>query len=244
MSPTSRASRRRWRRSSPRTSPTVRAELPVDEALATFGTGEGRRAKPARPASSGATGRGQPFKVELIEDLVSAAEAEGDARADHQRLHPGRVHRPLSRPAPAEHGPPRQGHLQAHQHRRRLLARRREERDADAHLRHRVPEQGGAGGASRGSRDGPPARPPPPGPRPRPVQLPRRGPGLPLLPPQGHAPLERDHRLLARRARQGRLRGGQHADDPPSRALGAQRPLGQLQGQHVLHPDRRATRTR
>jgi threonyl-tRNA synthetase len=38
---------------------TVRAELPVDEALATFGTSA------------------QPFKVELIEDLVSAAQAEG-----------------------------------------------------------------------------------------------------------------------------------------------------------------------
>ena len=40
--------------------PTVRAELPVDEALALF------------ERSS------QPFKVELIEDLVSAAEAAGD----------------------------------------------------------------------------------------------------------------------------------------------------------------------
>jgi len=40
--------------------PTVRAELPVDEALATFG------------ASA------QPFKVELIEDLVSAAKATGE----------------------------------------------------------------------------------------------------------------------------------------------------------------------
>ncbi len=161
------------------------------------------------------------------------------ARPDDQRLHPGRVHRPLPRPAPAEHGPPRQGHLQADEHRRRLLARRRAQRDADAHLRHRLPEQGRAGRPSRGSRDGPPARPPPHRPRPRPVQLPRRGPGLPLLPPQGHAPLERDHRLLARRARQGGLRRGQHADDPAPRALGAQRALGQLQGQHVLHPDRR-----
>ena len=73
--------------------------------------------------------------------------------------------------------------------------------DAHPHLRHRVRHQGGAGGASRGTRDGPPARPPSPRPRPRPVQLPRGGPRLPLLPSQGHARLERDDRLLARRAR-------------------------------------------
>ena len=55
--------------------PTVRAELPVDEALATFGKGDGRRAKPVRPRPPAPPP--QPFKVELIEDLVSAAEAEG-----------------------------------------------------------------------------------------------------------------------------------------------------------------------
>ncbi len=46
---------------------TVRAELPADEALALFGAGGGslRRLGP------------QPFKVELIEDLVAAAAAEG-----------------------------------------------------------------------------------------------------------------------------------------------------------------------
>ncbi len=48
---------------------TVRAELPVDEALATFGKGPAGAAGPAGP---------QPFKVELIEDLVSAAEAAGE----------------------------------------------------------------------------------------------------------------------------------------------------------------------
>ncbi|MBN2205489.1 MAG: threonine--tRNA ligase [Thermoleophilia bacterium] len=45
--------------------PTVRAELPVDEALALFGK------------NGGAVVLDQPFKVELIEDLVAAAAAEG-----------------------------------------------------------------------------------------------------------------------------------------------------------------------
>jgi len=51
--------------------PTVRAELPVDEALATFGKGKG-------PAGEAGPAASQPFKVELIEDLVSAAKAAGE----------------------------------------------------------------------------------------------------------------------------------------------------------------------
>ena len=56
--------------------PTVRAELPVDEALALFGKDGGASA--AGPAAAGRPAvHDQPFKVELIEDLVSAAEADG-----------------------------------------------------------------------------------------------------------------------------------------------------------------------
>ena len=146
----------------------------------------------------------------------------------------------MPRPAPAEHRQARQRHLQAHQPGRRLLARGREERHAHAYLRHRLRQQGGAGGAPRGARAGAPAGPPPHRPRPRPLQLPRGGPRLPVLPRQGHAPVERHGRLLARRARARRLRGDQHAGHPAPRALGAQRTLGELQGQHVLHRDRRA----
>ncbi|HSL94787.1 MAG TPA: threonine--tRNA ligase, partial [Thermoleophilia bacterium] len=73
--------------------PTVRAELPVDEALALFGKdgGDGERAvrteatgapaadaSAAGPAAAGGPAvHDQPFKVELIEDLVSAAATEG-----------------------------------------------------------------------------------------------------------------------------------------------------------------------
>ena len=53
--------------------PVERYELPADEALAVFGAGE----KGTSPAGL-PTGLDQPYKVELIEDLVTAAEATGD----------------------------------------------------------------------------------------------------------------------------------------------------------------------
>ncbi|HEX5641350.1 MAG TPA: threonine--tRNA ligase [Thermoleophilia bacterium] len=53
--------------------PVERYELPVDEALAVFGAGE-----PGTGASGLPLGLDQPFKIELIEDLVTAAEATGD----------------------------------------------------------------------------------------------------------------------------------------------------------------------
>jgi threonyl-tRNA synthetase len=52
--------------------PTTRYELPVDEALAVFGDGEAGMSDAGLPLALD-----QPFKVELIADLVSGAEAEG-----------------------------------------------------------------------------------------------------------------------------------------------------------------------
>ena len=80
---------------------TTRYELPVDEALAVFGGRRGRhlRVRPAArpgPAVQGRAHRGPGLR---------AREAEGRDGAHHQRLHPGRVHRPLPRPASAEHRP-------------------------------------------------------------------------------------------------------------------------------------------
>ena len=68
----------------------------------------------------------------------------------------------------------------------------------------------------------------------------RGRPGLPLLPAQRHDAEEHAHRLLARGAQALRLCGDLHAHHPQPRALGAQRPLGPLQGQHVHHGHRRA----
>ena len=67
-------------------------------------------------------------------------------------LHPGRLHRPLPRPAPADLGAD-QG-LQAHLARGCLLARRREERAADADLRHGVLQPEGSRRPPRAARAG------------------------------------------------------------------------------------------
>ena len=69
---------------------------------------------------------GEPYKVELVDT------AEGDISL----YTPGRLHRPLPRPAPpdleADQG------VQADRPRRRVLARRRAQQAAHPHLRHRV----------------------------------------------------------------------------------------------------------
>ena len=87
--------------------------------------------------------------------------------------------------------------------------------------------------------DGPPAGPSPPGSRTGSVQLPRRGSRIPLLPSQGDEGHQRPARLLAPGAHGRRLRGDEDAHHPRADALGALGPLGQLQGQHVLHGHRR-----
>ena len=84
----------------------------------------------------------------------------------------GGLEGPLPRSAPA-HDQADPG-LQADALRRGVLARRREEQAAAAHLRHRLGDQGGARGAPPPHRGGRAARPPQARPRPRPVQLPRR----------------------------------------------------------------------
>ena len=67
------------------------------------------------------------------------------------------------------------GALQAHEGRRRLLARRLAQRDAAAHLRHRVADDEELEGLSAPPRGGREARSPQARPRARPVPLPGRG---------------------------------------------------------------------
>ena len=124
--PTSSASRTRCGASSRREHAFTRDEVDRDDARARF------------------VEEGEPFKVELIDDLP-------DGRDDHA-LHAGRLHRPLPRAAPADDGAD-QG-LQAASLAGVVLARRREARAADARLRHRVLHAGGARRAPAPDRGG------------------------------------------------------------------------------------------
>ena len=122
---------------------------------------------------------GEPYKVELVDT------AEG-AISLYAQSHDGgeRVHRPLPRPAPPELGAD-QG-VQAHRPRRRLLARRRAQQAADAHLRHGVLLAGRSRRAPRAARGGTRARPPPPRHAARPLPLLRASrPGSPFWHPKG-----------------------------------------------------------
>ncbi len=78
---------------------------------------------------------GQPYKTELIQGFE-----EDRVELLLERF----VHRRLRRAAPAEHRGLRR-RLQTAQCRRRVLARRRAQRDAPAHLRHGILDAAGAG---------------------------------------------------------------------------------------------------
>ena len=139
----------------------------------------------------------EPYKLELI-GLKGAGNAEGAAEGASVEVGAGELtiydninrkgevawsdlcrgpHLPTTKRIPA---------FKLMRSRRGVLARRREEQAAPAHLRHRLGVQGGARGAPPPDRGGRASRPPQARPRPRPVQLPRRdrlrhG----RLPPQG-----------------------------------------------------------
>ncbi len=97
------------------------------------------------------------------------AEPAPRAAEDRLAVHQRPLHRPLPRPACAQHQDRRR--LQAQLARRRLLARGLHADDAHAHLRHRVLRQGRARAAPRAHRAGQGARPPQARARARPVHL-------------------------------------------------------------------------
>ncbi|MEJ0041109.1 MAG: TGS domain-containing protein [Rhizomicrobium sp.] len=94
---------------------------------------------------------GETYKAELIESIPS-----GRGRVD---LLSRQLARPVPRAAFRDHRAGRR-RLQADQAGRRLLARRRQERPAPAHLRHRLARQEGTGRLSRAARRAGEARPP------------------------------------------------------------------------------------
>ena len=137
---------------------------------------------------------GERFKLELLDAIPGG-------RAGHA-LSPGRVVRPVPRPARAVDRPDRR--LQADQGRGLLLARRRQERAAAADLRHGVRDQGRARRLPAPARGGGAARPSQARPRDGPVPRPGRGGRLGLLAP----------------ARLDAVAGGGELHPPPARRRG------------------------
>mgnify|MGYP003693720477 CR=1 FL=1 len=169
---------------------------------------------------------GEHYKAEIIASIPS-----DEAISLYTR---GQVHRPLPRPARAVD---RQAQgVQADEARRRVLARRFEERDAAADLRHRVGEEGGPRtptctrieeAEKRDHRKlGRAARPLPPA---------GRGAGHGVLASEGLVDLAAGRAVHAPRLPGQRLPGSARAADPRPLAVGAVRPLGELQGEHVHH---------
>ena len=156
--------------------------------------------------------RKQPFKVEIIEDLP---ESEGPTvsfyrHGDFEDLCRG-----------GHLGSTKElGAVQAAQHRRRVLARRRDAPDAPAHLRHRLGDAGGARPAPVARRGGEEARPPQARPRARPLHLPSRVAGRAVPPPARHGPLAVARGLVAPGPPRGRLPRGPHAEPRAQGAVG------------------------
>ena len=149
---------------------------------------------PAAEAIERFRGEDQPYKVELIEDLVRD---EGVETVSLYRNGPftdlcrGPA-RPLDR---ADRGD------QAQLARGRLLARRRDPPDADPDLRDRLLQQEGPEGAPGADRAGEGARPPQARSRARAVHAPRGGARDALLAAAGDRPAEADPRAGRRAAR-------------------------------------------
>ena len=93
--------------------------------------------------------RDQPFKVEIIDDLVAAAERDGTPVPPTTFYRQGPFIDLCRGPHVASTG--KIGAVQAARHGRRLLAGRREAPDAPAHLRHRLGDPGGPRRATSGA---------------------------------------------------------------------------------------------
>ena len=172
--------------------------------------------------------RDQPFKVEIIDDLVAAAERDGTPIPPTTFYRQGPFIDLCRGPHVASTG--KIGAVQAARDGRRLLARRREAPDAPAHLRHRLGDPGGPRRVPVAPRGGEEARPPAARRPARPVQLPRRQPRLGLLAPQGPAHLADAGGGHARAPGATRLPGGQHPDHRERAPVAAIRATGTCTG--------------
>ena len=143
----------------------------------------------------------------------------------------GALRGPVPRPARAEHGQAEV--LQADEGRRRLLARRPPQRDAAAHLRHGLGDQGRTAAVPAHARRGREARPPQARPRARPVPHRRSGAGRGVLASQGLGDLAGGRAVHAPGLSRHRLPGSQGPADPRQEPVGEDRPLAELPREHV-----------
>ena len=189
----------------------------------------------------------QPYKLELIDAILAGGadeygqEQENGAEPVLSTYRPERLRGPLPRPARRAHREDPLGRLHADERRRRLLARRRAQTDAAAHLRHRVAAQAGPARAPADAGGGQEARPPASRPGPGAVHLRRRGgPG-----PAALAAARRRADRGAREARQGggvrrRLRPRAHPAPDQGGAVPPLRAPAVLRREHVpAHGDGR-----
>ncbi len=172
------------------------------------------RASSSRSASS--------YKAEIIESIPGGEDLA---------VPPGRFHRPVPRPARAVD---RQAQgLQADEGGRCLLARRLEERDAAAHLRHGLGEQGRPGRPPAPAGRGREARPPQARPQLDLFHLQDEAPGMVFWHPKGWAIWQQVEQYMRARLPGQRLPGNPQPADPRPLAVGEVRPLGQLPREHV-----------
>ena len=164
----------------------------------------------------------------------------GPRRRHHLLLYQRCVHGPLPRPAHSQHGI-YQG-PETYVRGRSLLARQREEQDADAYLRHLVPQEINARRVPRDDGGGQETRPPQVGQGPRTVHFfAARGPGPAAVAAQGSCAARPAGAVPAGRAEGVRLPAGDHAAHRQQGALCHLGPLRQIRQGLVPadpHPDR------
>ena len=159
------------------------------------------RAPGDRPRGSHPVLQGQGREVQGRADPGPAAQR------GHHPVSPGRLDRPLPRPAHAHHRRCRH-RVQADEGRRRLLARRSPQRDAAAHLRHRLARPEGTRRLPAHAGGGGKPRPSPHRQGHGPVPFPGRSGRQRVLAPQGLEAVPHRRGLHAPPARRGRLPGG------------------------------------
>ncbi len=214
-----------------------------DDAVHARGSREASRRACARscsatsrsPARCGRATRPSPTSSRSARPTRRSGSARSRPDEEICDLPPGQVRRSLRRPASALDRQARPG-LQADEGRRRLLARRRQERAAAAHLRHRLGEQEGARPVPLPARGGGEARPSPARPRAGPLPPAGRGGRQRLLAPQGLDAVAHPRDLYAPPPRRRRLLGGQDAAAARPRACGRPRAIGRSSARTCSSP--------